>query len=671
MKFIVKIKFLLLFFYISSFSQLKVIKVLSFPKAIIQTAVSNDNKYLAVLHAGKEINVYNLEDFSLVNVLSDKGEGDIAITFSPDNNYLLAGGWDKILKLWDFNTKRIVNRYYGHLQAPRNVAFHPNGKIIASAGWDNIIRMWFTPTAINIKNLEGHTQCIRAIAFSPDGRYIASGGYDQHLKLWDLGKNKEVFSVKTSAFPIETIAYSPKGDVIATAGLENNIKLWDARNGNLIAVLKGHTDAIYSIAFSPDGEFLASGGNDNYVRIWNLKTKTCINKFIAHSQGIRSIVFTSNCKYLITGAVDKLVKIWDLSPLNLKPKYFLTSNTDVLYNFPEIKVVTPTSINHLSTKRILPLTFEINKPEYSLVQLFLNKFEYTRFYNNEKQVVKPLSVRYKSQTQIEVNYEIYLDYDKNIIQFIAVNPNTQDIITTPEIKVTYFDIENFKERATMYILYIDGNNFKEKKWKKEFIKDNADEMFNVLKSQKNKLFNNVVCYNLNEMHQVSDIYSLFDTLIAKTKYYDVLLLYFNTYFFEKNNKINIVLNKTDIKNIDNTTLSLDSVINLLIKTKAYAALFLNFSQNTTHIPKGYTIKESTYLDNEIVESINVNKNISYISFKTDKSDQIGNIFKQSLSGQNDFDYNNLIDFNEFANAVQKQQKINFFTRGLYIPLVKK
>lgn len=641
------------------------------PKAVIQVVVSNNNKYLAVLHAGKEINVYNFEDFSLLGVLSDKGDGDISIAFSPDNNYLLAGSWDKVLKLWDFNEKKIVNRYYGHLQATRCVAFHPNGKIIASAGWDNTIRMWYAPTAINIKNLEGHTQCIRAIAFSPDGKYIASGGYDQYLKLWDLSKNKEVFSVKTSAFPIESIAYSPKGDIIATAGLENNIKLWDSRNGNLIAVLKGHTDAIYVVTFSPDGEYIASAGNDNYIRIWSVKTKTCINKFIAHSQGIRSLVFTLDCKYLISGGVDKLVKIWDVTNLNMKPRYLLTSNTDILYNFPEIKVITPTSINHLSTKRILPLVFEINKPEYSSVQLFLNKFEYTRFYNNEKQVVKPLSVKYKGPTQIEVNYEIYLDYDKNIIQFIASNPNNQDIITTPEIKVTYLDIESYKDRANLYILKINDNNFKVKKWKKEFINDNSDELISILKAQKNKLFNNVTVYNLNDYGNIKEIYNLLDTLTIKTKSYDVILIYFNTYLFEKDNKINIITNQTDVKNIENTSISLDSITKMIIKTRAYVALVLNYSQTTTQIPKGYNFKEYSALDYEIVENINVNKNIAYLSFKLNKLEQMSNILKQSLSSQNDYDYNNLIDFNEFATAMQKQVKVNYFSKGLPIPLIKK
>ncbi|MGQ9847225.1 MAG: WD40 repeat domain-containing protein, partial [Bacteroidales bacterium] len=476
--------------------QINLIKSIELPKSVIQAVYHPKGNDFAVLHAGKQIHIFDAHNFQLNTILDDKGEGDIRIAYSPDGNYLLAGSWDKTIKLWDLSKEKIVRRYYGHEQATRSVSFNPQGNIIASAGWDMAIHFWYVPTGINLKNLTGHSQCVRSIAFSPDGSKIATAGYDQLLKIWDISSGKELFSVKTSSFPVEVIVFSPDGNHIATAGLENNVKLWDAKNGTLERVFKGHTDAVYALDFSPDGRYLVSGGNDNVIRIWDVKTGNTLFQLKGHSQGIRTLAFSPNGKQLISGAVDKLIKIWDVSSLNIVP---LSQNKpSVSYNNPiQINIIAPTQNPYVSTKRILPISFEIKNSDYNIVHLFLNKYEYTRFINNKKEIVKPMSVKVNHDKNIEINYEIYLDYDQSEIQMVAFKPNSEEFIISPELLVSYFDLENYKNNTNLNILNLSVQKYAEKKWNNYLPKDNADKLLNLLKMQEDKLFKTVNIRNFN------------------------------------------------------------------------------------------------------------------------------------------------------------------------------
>lgn len=156
----------LLFVWVGASAQINLLKNIELPKSVIEIEYAPNGKTFAVLHANKQIHLFNSENFNNDAILDDRGEGDISIAYSPDGNYLLAGSWDKTIKLWDLSKNKIIRRYYGHTQATRCVSFNAQGNLIVSAGWDLDIRFWYVPTGLNLKNLSGHTQCVRSLAFS-------------------------------------------------------------------------------------------------------------------------------------------------------------------------------------------------------------------------------------------------------------------------------------------------------------------------------------------------------------------------------------------------------------------------------------------------------------------------------------------------------------------------
>lgn len=653
--------------------QISLIKSIELPKSVIQAVYHPNGNDFAVVHAGKQIHIFDAYNFQLKTILDDKGEGDISIAYSPDGNYLLAGSWDKTIKLWDLSKEKIIRRYYGHEQATRSVSFNPQGNMIASAGWDMAIHFWYVPTGINLKNLTGHSQCVRSIAFSSDGSKIASAGYDQLLKLWDISSGKELFSVKTSSFPVEVIVFSPDGNYIATAGLENNVKLWDAKKGTLVRVFKGHTDAVYALAFSPDGKYIVSGGNDNNIRIWDVISGNTLFQLKGHSQGIRTLAFSPDGKQLLSGAVDRLIKIWNTSALNIVP--LLKDKPSVSYNNPtQININTPTQNPYISTKRILPVSFEIKNNDYNVVHLFLNKNEYTRLVNNNKEVVKPLSVKVNYNKNIEINYEIYLDYDQSEIQMAAFKPNSEEFVISPELIVSYFDLEKYKNNNHLNILNLSVQKYAEKKWNSNLPKDNADKLLNLFKMQENKLFNtvNIRNFNNNEIYP-DNIQHYLDSVATKYKNNDVFLMILNGIIVQEiaSQKYYLITSNASLKDFENNLLPVDAIIKTILKTKAIAGLFINISIKTDKLPVEFQPVDDEKLNQYMDKQLTSRKGIFYLSLNNSQTLPMYDIIANALHPNNDIDKNGIVDLNEVSGFLNHIAKIQVFYRPNFIPLYVK
>jgi WD40 repeat protein len=64
--------------------------------------------------------------------------------------------------------------------------FGSDSRLLAVAGGDYAVHVWDTVTAKELAVLEGHTQLVRSIAFDPYDALIASGGDDEMVILWKV-----------------------------------------------------------------------------------------------------------------------------------------------------------------------------------------------------------------------------------------------------------------------------------------------------------------------------------------------------------------------------------------------------------------------------------------------------------------------------------------------------
>jgi succinate dehydrogenase flavin-adding protein (antitoxin of CptAB toxin-antitoxin module) len=527
------------------------------------------------------------------------------------------------------------------------------------------------PTALNLKNFTGHNQCIRSLSFNSEGTKIVSGGYDQFIKLWDIASGKEIFSVKASAFPIEVLSFTPDDRYIITAGLENNVKIWDAENGKLVRILKGHTDAVYALTVSSDSRYLATGGNDNIIRIWEIQTGILLYQLKAHTQGIRSLVFSPDGRYLISGGVEGKIYIWNTEKLNIKPG---VTQKELVYNNPmDINIATPLQNPYISSKRILPITFEIKNTDYNIVHLFLNKNEYTRFINNRKEVVKPLSVKVNYNKNIEINYEIYLDYDLSEIQLVAFKKNTDEFIISPELKVIYFDQEKYRNERKLLIVDLSAQKYQEKKWKTINEKIGVNKFVELMKYQQNKLFKDVSVKSFNENVSDSEIVHYLDSITIKLSNNDNVILLLNGIVLqdEQSGKYYYLLPKANLKSVEGSLLSIEFLLKFLLKTRSTAGMFINLSMRPDKIPPGFRLIDDEQLNSFVDKYLNTQKEIFYMSINNVQPVSISDMLANALHPDNDVDKNGIIDLSEISGFLNHLAKIQVIYRSNFIPFYSK
>jgi WD40 repeat protein len=663
--------FLLTSFTFFSIAQIPVKYIKNHDKAIITTIFSPDCKSLACLTADKTIKIYNTNSGELIKVLDDKGEGDATISFSPDSKYIAAGSWDKTVKIWDIEKGKILRRLIGHPQATRSVCFNSDGKLIVSAGWDDVIKIWYVPTGVNFKNFKGHTQCIRAIALNPNGTTMASGGYDQQLKVWDLSNGNIIFSIKAADFPIETLCYSPDGKYIATAGLENVIKIWDSNTGTLIKVLKGHSDAVFSTCFSPDGKYLVSGGNDNIVKIWDVEQGTCIYNLKGHSLGIRSVSFSSDGKYIVSGAIDKCLRVWDASVLKIIP----LNNTPVISSIAKSEdLITweqPISNSSVSFSRHVNIVAKINDPSLKNIQFFLNKTEYTKFNDNNAEIVKPLSVKVIYNKAIEVTYDVYLDNTENDIQIFAESPDQKIYVFSKPLNINYFDISDQVKNCDLRLCFINPNSYNDKKLNAVFEKDNAEKLKGIIKTQEGKAYNSVSILDekLNSKLSKNNLLNTLDSLSIVSKKNDVLFLLVSGIFVKnKDNKIFLVTPDANFKNIDSSLVDINQLCKTLQNTNAFCGLIINASHHLSRYPDNYLQVDEQEFNTTLLKALTDKKDFALMVVNNPENTQFFDILASSFHPSNDTDNNNVIDFEEVNTFINQMNKFYYQYRGRYFPL---
>ncbi len=655
---------------ISAYSQIPLKYIKEHDKAIIHTIFSPDNKSIACLTADKTIKIYNSETGELTKILDDKGEGDVTIAFSPDSKYLVSGSWDKSVKIWDLEKGKLLRKLIGHTEATRSVCFNNDGKFIASAGWGDIIKIWYAPTGVNLKNLKGHNQCVRSISFSPNGLFIASCGYDLQLKVWNLAIGNEVFSIKAADFPIECLKYSPDGKYIATAGLENSIKIWDATNGSLIKILKGHTDAVYSIAFSPDGKYLVSGGGDNIVKVWQIDKGIAIFDLKGHSLGIRSVDFSANGKLIVSGAIDKTMRVWDASFFGIIPLQNSQNLTSNLKNESIISWNEPNDNPALSFKRRIAVVAQINDMSFKNIQFFLNKTEYTKYSNNNSEVVKPTSVKITQDKKTEVSYDVYLDYIDNEIQLFAESYDHTSYVFSKPLAIKFFDLNEQLKTTNFKSLIISPEKYNDKKFNTDFERDNPEKFKGIIKTQENKLYNTVsnIYPKSNLELSKKGILKTIDSLALASKKQDVFSISISGIFIKNSeNKIFFVSPDADFKDCDSSLLDIETFSNYLNKTAAFCILFINASPSLIQYPDGYTAASDNEIYNSVLKKISSKKDYAVYVISATEHLQLFDILANSLHPLNDLDNNNIIDFKEIITFLKKIYKVQYKYNGRYFP----
>lgn len=163
-------------------------------------ALSPDGNLLAAGSGLYDIQIYNINDGSLLRKIKDSGRV-IDLAFSPvlypDGGGLLASAHqDDRVRIWQVDDGGLLatlddcSRKNSFLQEPLNtgsqLAFSPDGKLLAAAcgaTW-----LWRTDDWSLQDRLERFEDAAAVLAFSPDGQWLATGTQRGLVFLWPLSQ---------------------------------------------------------------------------------------------------------------------------------------------------------------------------------------------------------------------------------------------------------------------------------------------------------------------------------------------------------------------------------------------------------------------------------------------------------------------------------------------------
>ena len=239
-------------------------------------AFAHNGKFIAVVDAGKKINICNSFTGKPIKTLSASTLGGIAdITFSPDSRHITLATLKGGIRIWNIE----------------------DGK-----------ELLFT-------NLPDFPANLQTTSFSSDGKTLAATARKGQLYIWDIKANTRSRSVALRPTPpdINCITIFNNGKSLACGSNDSIIRIYDTESGRLQKQLTSpiKLSPIISISSSPDGEYLVVGTSSRLLQVWNIHSDTPCTTISAHYLDVAALTFSANGNRIASTGSDGSINIWD------------------------------------------------------------------------------------------------------------------------------------------------------------------------------------------------------------------------------------------------------------------------------------------------------------------------------------------------------------------------
>ncbi|GAB4227584.1 MAG: hypothetical protein Kow0049_07870 [Stanieria sp.] len=216
----------------------------------VSAALSADGETIAVGYRNQAIDLYRLDDLTLVKQL-EVNRKQFSLVFSPNG---------KQIAFISHSPPAPPEDRYG-----RNIYVY-NVK-------DSILANIFYHSTIFPENEES----LKKIAISPDGRYLAAS-----------------YSRST---PSSFFVGAPR--IVSDARFYGRIRVWRIEDGKQLSTFRGHKRRTTSIVFSPDSKFLVSTGWDGKVRFWKMPPRNYSWFWLFGATGLATLVYWQRASLML------------------------------------------------------------------------------------------------------------------------------------------------------------------------------------------------------------------------------------------------------------------------------------------------------------------------------------------------------------------------------------
>jgi WD40 repeat protein len=233
-------------------------------------------------------NTSNTQDGSIVQCTTS--DDTVAVTaVSSDNRFVALGHRDGTIRVLDAETKNLVTKFAVVYQNPDTLAISADGEFIA-LGSGNSTFVYDTKTGNHITQIEGHSDTlVTAIAISADKSLIVTGFSDGMVYVSNskTGQPLAHFPKQIDSRTIFSVAISSDNNLVAAGNSSYVVYVWNSKSGELISKLLGASGPVNSLAISADKSLIAGGNTRDVVALWDMSECVplgwCIPFFRAHS----------------------------------------------------------------------------------------------------------------------------------------------------------------------------------------------------------------------------------------------------------------------------------------------------------------------------------------------------------------------------------------------------
>ena len=157
------------------------------------------NKIHLAAGCSSDINIYNIDDGSLVSTLQGHTNNINDLVQISDSDLLASSSSDSTVRIWNLTTNTCKFILIGDINGVYALK-QISSDLIASGSYQEI-KVWNIKDGTLIRTLLGHTSYVYwSLDLINNGQTLVSGSYDQTIKTWDWRTGQCLSTVQTNSY---------------------------------------------------------------------------------------------------------------------------------------------------------------------------------------------------------------------------------------------------------------------------------------------------------------------------------------------------------------------------------------------------------------------------------------------------------------------------------------
>lgn len=176
-----------------------------------------------------------------------------------------------------------------------------------------------------------HQGWVRSLAVDPGtNQWFVLGLTDAQIKVWDLVSGDLRATISGHIMAVRSLVVSKRFPYLFSGSEDKTLRCWDlektnSESGCQIRDYHGHVGGIYALALHPELDVLFSSGRDSAIRVWDVRSRVQAMALTGHTGDVTALVSQTGDPQVCLAGMDGTIRLWDLR--NQKQALTLTQHT--------------------------------------------------------------------------------------------------------------------------------------------------------------------------------------------------------------------------------------------------------------------------------------------------------------------------------------------------------